>query len=299
MNRLSIARRAQIIAALVDGNSVRATCRIVGAAKGTVLSLVADIGAACLAYQYEQHVNLTCQRIQMDEIWSFVGAKEKNTTREKKAAESWGDVWTWVAICADTKLVPMWLVAPRHLESAEYFMRDLAGRVANRIQLTTDGMLLYEHAVARTFTPEGVDYARLRKIYGRPEGASVSGWSRYSPSACIGAERESVFGNPDPKHISTSYVERTNLTMRTSMRRFTRLTNGFSKKLENHGHAIALHFMAYNYVKPLSTLSKRAKGIHTTPAMAAGLTDRVWTCEDIARLLEEKSESVGAQVRAS
>lgn len=158
--------------------------------------------------------------------------------------------------------------------------------MAGRIQLTTDGALLYEQAVARTFTPEGVDYARLRKIYGVPSDGSVSGWGKYSPAACIGAESEPVFGNPGPKHISTSYVERTNLTMRMSMRRFTRLTNGFSKKIDNHFYAIALHFMAYNYVKPISTLTKKAKGIHTTPAMAAGLTDRVWTCEDIARLIE-------------
>lgn len=286
MNRLSLDRRAAIIRALVDGNSVRATGRIAGAAKGTILSLLADVGEMCFAYQHAKHVNLTCERIQMDEIWSFVGAKEKNTTPDKKIDQSWGDVWTWVAICADTKLVPMWYVAPRHMGSAIYFMKDIAGRLANRIQLTTDGAMLYEHAVARAFTPEGVDYARLRKIYGRPEGGSASGWSRYSPAACIGAEREPVFGNPDPKHINTSYVERTNLTMRTSMRRFTRLTNGFSKKLDNHCHAIALHFMAYNYCKPLSTLTKKAKGVHTTPAMAAGLTDRVWTCEDIARMVE-------------
>lgn len=289
MNRLSVERRAAIIRALVDGNSVRATGRIVGAAKGTILSLLEQVGQACFVYQHARHVNLTCERIQIDEIWSFVGAKERNATPDKKLG-GWGDAWTWVAICADTKLVPMWAIAPRHLGSATRFLSDIASRLANRVQITTDGAILYEVAVARAFTPEGVDYARLRKIYGRPEGAPASGWGKYSPAECIGAEPEAVFGNPDPKHISTSYVERTNLTMRTNMRRFTRLTNGFSKKLDNHWHAIALHFMAYNYVKPLSTLTKRNGGIHTTPAMAAGLTDRVWACEDIARLLERAED---------
>lgn len=286
MNRLGLERRAQIISALVDGNSVRATGRIVGAAKGTILSLLAQIGETCFAYQYAKHVNLPCERIQMDEIWSFVGAKEKNATPERKAKDSWGDVWTWTAICADTKLVPIWQIAPRHLQAAEYFMRDLARRVAGRIQLTTDGALLYESAVARAFSEDGVDYARLRKIYAAPEGGSASGWHRYSPRRLVRTEREAVFGNPDHRHISTSYVERCNLSMRMSMRRFTRLTNGFSKKLDNHHHALALHFMAYNYMKPMSTLTKRNGGIHTTPAMAAGLTDRVWTSEDVARLIE-------------
>lgn len=286
MNRLSVERRARIIAALVEGNSVRATCRQVGAAKGTVLSLLADVGVACLAFQRSRFIDLPCERIQADEIWSFVGAKEKNTHPDKKLAQSWGDAWTWVAICADTKLVPTWLVAPRHMWSAMDFIGDVAARLRGRIQLTTDGAMIYEAAVARAFTPEGVDYARLRKIYGVAEGAPASVGGRYSPAVCIGAEKEPVFGNPNPKHINTSYVERTNLTMRMSMRRFTRLTNGFSKKLENHCHAIALHFMAYNYVRPISTLTKARRGIHTTPAMAAGLTDRVWTCEDVARLLE-------------
>lgn len=294
MNRLSVEQRARVVAALIDGNSVRATCRITGTAKGTVLTLVRDLGEACYNYQFARHVNLPCERIQVDEIWSFVGAKEKNVTREKKLSQQWGDAWTWVAIDADTKLVPCWMVAPRHAGSAIEFMRDVAGRVAGRIQLTTDGASVYESAVSRAFAPEGVDYARLRKIYGVPEGAPASGWGKYSPAECIGIEVEPVFGNPDPKHISTSYVERTNLTMRMCMRRFTRLTNGFSKKLANHANSVALHFMAYNYVKPMSTLTKRAKGIHTTPAMAAGLTDRVWTCEDIAGLLET---SVLATVR--
>lgn len=285
MNRLSVERRAAIIRALIDGNSVRATGRIVGAAKGTILSLLADVGNVCDAYQRSHHINLKCERIQVDEAWSFIGSKEKNTKPDKKLALNWGDAWTWVAIDADTKLVPTWAVAPRHMWSAIDFLGDVCARLAGRVQLSTDGAPLYEHAVARAFTPEGVDYGQLRKVYGVPEeGRSAA--RRYSPAVVIQADRVSVFGNPDPKHISTSYVERTNLTMRMSMRRFTRLTNGFSKKLENHCHAIALHFMAYNYIKPMSTLSKRHNGIHTTPAMEAGLTDRVWTCEDIARLLE-------------
>lgn len=281
-----VERRAQIIIALVDGNSVRATSRIVGAAKGTILSLLADVGVACLAYQRSRHIDLACERIQVDEMWSFVGAKEKNASYEKKVNAGFGDAWTWVAIDADTKLVPMWMVAPRHMHSATDFMGDICARLRGRVQLTTDGASIYEAAVARAFTPEGVDYAILRKVYGIAEESSAPAARRYSPPVVVSAERERVFGNPDPKHISTSYVERTNLTMRTCIRRLTRLTNGFSKKLANHCHAIALHFMAYNYVKPLSTLTKRNRGIHTTPAMAAGLTDRVWTCEDIARLLE-------------
>lgn len=287
MNRLSLERRAQIISALVDGNSVRATGRICGAAKGTILSLIADLGVACDAFQRSRHVNLKCERIQVDEIWSFVGAKEKNTRPEKKRDLAWGDAWTWVALDADTKLVPTWAVAPRHYQSAIDFMGDVCARLAGRVQLTTDGAPFYEAAVARAFSPDGVDYAKLRKIYGVvTDGSAASGWSKYSPAMCVGAEREPVFGNPDRKHISTSFVERTNLTLRMSSRRFTRLTNGFSKKLENHCHAIALHFLAYNYVRPLSTLTKRNGGIHTTPAMAAGLADRVWTCENVAELLE-------------
>lgn len=219
-------------------------------------------------------------------MWSFVGAKEKNASYEKKIRGGWGDAWTWVAIDADTKLVPTWMVAPRHTLTATDFMGDICARLSGRVQLTTDGASFYEAAVARAFTPEGVDYAVLRKVYGIAEESSAAAARRYSPPVVVSADREPVFGNPDYKHISTSYVERTNLTMRTCVRRFTRLTNGFSKKLENHCHAIALHFMAYNYAKPMSTLTKRAKGIHTTPAMAAGLTDRIWTCEDIARLLE-------------
>src|SRR5687767_6804084 len=200
MNRLSLERRAAIIRALIDGNSVRATCRIIGAAKGTVLSLVAEIGTACDAYQRSRHIDLPCERIQVDEVWSFVGAKEKNASYEKKVNGGWGDAWTWVAIDADTKLVPTWMVAPRHTLTATDFMGDICARLNGRVQLTTDGASFYEAAVARTFTPEGVDYAILRKVYGIAEESSAPAARRYSPPVVVSADREPVFGNPDPKH---------------------------------------------------------------------------------------------------
>lgn len=290
MNKLSPERRAQIIGALVEGNSVRATCRMTGAAKGTVLSLLEEIGNVCLAYQRSHHINLRCERVQADEIWAFVGAKEKNTRPEKKMADAWGDAWTWVAMCADTKLAITWLTAPRHAQSALQFIGDLSVRLAGRIQLTTDGAHMYESAVARTFHPDGVDYAQLVKTYGPAPERSVSG--RYSPPVCVGAARHRVFGNPNPKHVSTSYIERQNLTMRMKVRRFTRLTNAFSKKLANHCHALALYFMHYNYCRPHMTLTKAAGGVHTTPAMAAGLASHVWGLSEIVSLLS--SEQAGA-----
>jgi IS1 family transposase len=276
MNKLSPERRTQVIRALVEGNSIRATCRITGTAKGTVLRLLAEVGAACAEYQDKHLRNLSCQRVQCDEIWSFCYAKQKNVPDEKQGTFGFGNVWTWTAICADTKLVPSWFLGTRDADSAWAFMDDLRSRLANRVQLTTDGRNVYITAVEHAFGSD-VDYAMLVKLY----GPGPQDESRYSPPACIGTETQIIMGQPDPKHISTSYVERQNLTMRMSMRRFTRLTNAFSKKLENLDHAVALHFMHYNFCRVHKTLG-------TTPAVAAGVADHEWTIEEVVNLLESK-----------
>ena len=272
MNKLNTAKRVQIIAALVEGNSLRATARMCDVAFNTVLKLLPEIGKACIEYQDKALRNLPCKRIQCDEIWSFVGAKEKNATVEQKA-EGWGDVWTWVAIDADTKLVPSFMVGNRGAGTAKFFMDDLAGRLANRVQLTTDGHRVYLQAVENAFGSE-IDYAMLIKLYGNDAESET----RYSPAECIGTQTVAINGRPDPAHVSTSFVERQNLTMRMKMRRFTRLTNAFSKKLENHLYAIALHYMHYNFCRVHQTL-------RVTPAMEAGVADGVWSIEDVAALL--------------
>jgi IS1 family transposase len=287
MNRLSLSRRAQIVGALVEGNSIRATCRLTGTAKGTVLKLLADVGAACAAHQDEHLVSLPCRRVQCDEIWSFCYAKERNVS--PAAPDGSGDVWTWTALDADTKLVPSFLVGRRDYPHAHAFIQDLKGRLANRVQLTTDQNKLYLKAVDFAFDGN-VDYAMLVKMYG-PSVEGSAPQRRYSPAVCVGAECHPITGNPDRAHVSTSYVERQNLTMRMSMRRFTRLTNAFSKKVENHAHAVALHFMHYNFARPHKTLTTAAGGIHTTPAMAAGVTDRKWAIEQIAALADDYAES--------
>jgi IS1 family transposase len=273
MNKLSIERRAQIIACLVEGNSVRATCRLTHSSKDAVLKLVADAGKACLEYQREHLRGLTTKRIQCDEIWSFVYAKAKNVPAEYRGQFGKGDVWTWTAIDADTKLVPCWHVGTRGAQAATTFMRDLASRLANRVQLTTDGHHAYLSAVDDAFDRD-IDYAMLVKHY----AASQEGETRYSPAVCTGCEKTEVRGRPDPEHISTSYVERQNLNMRMGMRRFTRLTNAFSKKVENHGHAIALFYMYYNFARIHQTL-------RVTPAMESGVSDHVWSIEEIAALI--------------
>lgn len=278
MNKLSIEKRTQIITALVEGNSIRATCRMTGTAKGTVTRLLASVGAACAEYQNEYLKNLPSQTIQCDEIWSFCYAKQKNVPEDKQGRLGYGDIWTWTAIDADTKLVPSWLVGLRDAGHAFRFMRDLQSRLAERVQLTTDGHKVYLQVVEDVFGAD-IDYAMLVKLY----GAEPERETRYSPAKCIAAEPHIIQGNPDPTKISTSYAERQNLTMRMSMRRFTRLTNAFSKKIENLEHAIALHFMYYNFARPHKTL---ANPYPRTPGMAAGISDHIWMVDEIVQLAE-------------
>ncbi len=281
MNTLAIDKKVQVISALVEGNSIRATCRMTGVAKGTVTRLLASVGKACLEYQDIMLRDLSCNTIQCDEIWSFCYAKDKNVPEELKGKFGFGDVWTWVAIDADTKLVPTWSVGLRNPEYANDFMQDLKQRLSDRVQLTTDGHGLYLWAVEKAFGSE-VDYAMLVKLYGtQPDGEK-----RYSPTDCIATRQEVRQGNPDIKKISTSYVERQNLTMRMNMRRLTRLTNAFSKKVENLEYAVALHFMYYNFCRPHKTLNLK-RNLGTTPAMASGVTNKIWTIEDIIILTQE------------
>jgi IS1 family transposase len=275
MNKLSLERRTQIVSALVEGNSLRATARIAGANINTVMWLMADIGKACEEYQRRVLRNLPCRRIQCDEIWSFCYSKAKNVPEEKRGQFGFGDVWTWTALCADTKLVPCWLVGLRDAGTAHAFIDDLAGRLANRIQLTTDGHRVYVDAVESAFGSE-IDYAMLVKMYGEDPKADT----KYSPSQCIGAQAVTITGRPKREHVSTSFVERQNLTMRMGMRRFTRLTNAFSKKVENLKAAVALHFMHYNFARIHQSL-------RVTPAMEAGVTNHVWGLEEIVALLEK------------
>lgn len=274
MNKLDIAKRSQIVAAMVEGCSIRSIVRITGTSKNTIVKLLVELGAACSDYLDEHLVNLPCQRVQVDEAWSFCYAKAKNVTPEITAKNPFaGDVWTWVAIDADTKLIPSWVVGPRDSTTARIFVNDLAKRLANRIQLTSDGLSLYLAAVERAFHGH-VDYAQLVKVYGE----TSEGQKRYSPAECIGCERKAIVGHPDPKDISTSYVERQNLTIRMSLRRFTRLTNAFSKKIENHVAALAIFYMHYNFVRIHQSL-------RVTPALAAGVTEKLWSIEDVVALL--------------
>ncbi len=280
MNKLSISRQTQIIKVLCEGNSIRSTAHITGTAVNTVVKLLREVGSACLDYQGRVIHNLPCANIQCDEIWSFCYAKQKNVPEDKQGQFGYGDVWTWTALDANTKLVPSWLVGLRDAVYAQEFMNDLKNRLANRVQITTDGHKVYLTAVEKAFGSE-VDYAVLIKMYGTEPGKEA----RYSPAQCIAIDRQVIQGKPDKKLISTSYVERQNLTMRMSMRRFTRSTNAFSKKLENHVLALALYFMHYNFARPHKSL---AKPYPKTPAMTAGITNRIWTIEDIVKLANSK-----------
>jgi len=278
MNKLTTSKRAQIISALVEGNSLRATSRMTGTSKVTILRLLEAVGPACAEYHDKHMRNVTCKRIQCDEIWQFCYAKDKNVPDEKRGQFGFGDVWTWVAIDPDTKIVLSYTLGIRGAQTAKRFMDDLASRLANRVQLTTDGHRVYLQAVEDAFGKD-IDYAMLVKLYGEDRKTEA----RYSPAECIGCREQAIMGHPNPKYISTSHVERQNLTMRMQMRRFTRLTNAFSKKVDNHFWAIALHYMHYNFCRIHQTL-------RVTPAMEAGISDHVWTIEEICGLLEAKSE---------
>ena len=275
MNRLTTDKRVAVISALVEGCSVRSTSRLTGVAKGTILRLLADVGRACAAYQDAAIRNVSARRVQIDEIWSFVGCKQKNITAKIAAKNPRaGDVWTFVAIEAQSKFVLSWLVDRRDAGCATEFLQDVAGRLSNRIQLTTDGHKMYLSAVEDAFGGD-IDYAMFQKLY----GADPASEKRYSPAQCIGSFSETIVGTPDPKHVSTSYIERQNLTVRMNIHRFTRLTNAFSKKIENHAHSVALFYMHYNFCRIHQTL-------RVTPAMEAGLALHVWSIQDIVELAE-------------
>jgi IS1 family transposase len=275
MNRLPLERRAQILGMLAEGNSLRAASRLADVSINTVTKLLLDVGAACEQYQDRTLKNLKCRRIQCDEIWAFVYAKVKNLPEKYAGAFGYGDVWTWTAIDADTKLIPSWAVGRRDGFTAQAFIHDLADRLATRVQLTTDGHKVYLEAVEGAFGSE-IDYAMLIKLYEGDSGQRAAE-ARYSPPECFGTRTVCITGRPDQAHVSTSFAERQNLTMRMGMRRFTRLTNAFSKKVDNHKAAVALHFMHYNFARVHKTL-------RVTPTMEAGVSDHVWSLDEIARL---------------
>jgi IS1 family transposase len=281
MNCLSTAKRTQVVSALIEGNSVRATVRMTGVCKDTVLKLLVDLGTACASYHNGRVRNVRPQHVQCDEIWNFCYAKAKNAPADK-IAQGAGDVWTWIAIDAESKLGISYLVGKRDAADAHRLMQDLSSRIANRFQLTTDGHHVYLNAVEDTFG-SGIDYAMLVKVY----GAAPETETRYSPGRIISTQLSVITGTPEPRHISTSYVERQNLTIRMSMRRFTRLTNAFSKKLDNLRHSVALHFMYYNFCRIHQTL-------RVTPAMQAGITGHVWSLEELVSLLDRKVETAAA-----
>jgi IS1 family transposase len=286
MNKLPVAKRVQILSMLVEGSSLRSISRVCGVSINTVTKLLVDAGAVCAAFHADNVKDVKAKRIQCDEIWSFCYAKNKNVPTAKRKDVAYGDVWTWTGLDADSKLIVSWMVGGRDSDYAMGLMDDLRSRLANRVQLTTDGHKAYLEAVEGAFGGD-IDYAMLVKIYG---ATSDSAKGRYSPAECIGARKERIEGNPDPKHISTSYVERQNLTMRMQMRRFTRLTNAFSKKIENHCHSLALYFVWYNWIR----IHKTHK---LTPAMSAGLTDKLMEMKDIVELMDGAEMKVTIQKR--
>jgi IS1 family transposase len=275
MNRLDTKTRAQVISCLIEGCSIRSTVRMTGVAKKTVMRLLVEVGDVCADFQDKAFRNLTCRRLQLDEMWAWIYCKEKHRTQEiAKSHPDAGDIWLWVAVDADTKLVPCWTLGSRDLRTARDFVDDLASRLRNRVQITSDGHRPYVEAIERAFGSE-VDYSILQKIYGAP----LENETRYSPAQCIGVQERRVTGNPDPKHVSTSYIERQNWTVRTKMRRYTRLSNGFSRKLRNHEAATALNYFSYNFIQIHRTL-------RMSPAMAAGVTGKLWDVNDLVALWE-------------
>jgi IS1 family transposase/DNA-binding CsgD family transcriptional regulator len=290
MNKLPLEKRVQILAMLVEGSSLHSISRVCGVSINTVTKLLIDAGRACAAFHDANVREVAAKKVQCDKIWSFCYAKKRNVSAAKAAPEGAGDVWTFSAIDADSKLMISWLVGDRDGTTAYQLMLDLKHRLANRVQLTTDGFPPYTDAVGAIFGPKAVDYAMLVKIYGKPAGVSAE--ARYSPPECIGCSRTPVYGEPDEDAISTSFIERQNLTMRMSLRRFTRLTNAFSKKFENHCHSLALYFCWYNWIRKHKTHG-------TTPAMAAGLTDKAMTMADLVDLIDVREQSQIRQRRAS
>lgn len=276
MNKLDSKTRAQVIGCLVEGCSIRSTVRMTGVSKPTVLRLLVEAGAVASKFQDRMFRDLTCKRIQVDELWGFIGAKAKNVTATLAAKNpSAGDIWLWVAIDADTKIVPTWLLGGRDADVACQFLYDLRQRLSNRVQLTSDGHKAYLVGVDYAWSGMNIDYAMLVKMY----GAERPGEARYSPAECIGCKATPIIGKPDPEHVSTSFAERQNLNVRMGVRRYTRLTNAFSRKIENHSAAVALYYFAYNFINIHRTL-------RTTPAMAAGVTDRLWEVSDLVAILE-------------
>jgi IS1 family transposase len=281
MNKLPLARRVQILSMLCEGSSMRSIERIVGCSINSVDKLLRAAGSVCAAYHDEHVRGVAAKRVQCDEAWSFIYAKAKNVRTAKRAPAEAGDVWTWIGIESDTKLILSYLVGGRDAESALALMDDLRSRVTARMQLTTDGHAAYLSAVEEAFGVD-IDFAQLVKLYGEPP-SSPEAARRYSPSECVGTRKRTITGNPDPGHVSTAYAERQNLTMRMHMRRFTRLTNAFSKKIENHAHMVALYALWYNFVRIHKTL-------RTSPAMAAGIETRLWSMEDVVRLIEQRED---------
>lgn len=287
MNKLDTKSRTQIVKMLVEGNSINSVCRITGVAKNTVLKLLAEVGAACAAYQDRVMNGLKCKRLQLDEQWGFVGMKQKNVPKELRGTLGFGDTYLWSAIDADTKLIPCWHLGTRAADSAYAFVHDLAKRLANRVQITSDGHAAYVAAVEDAFGAD-VDFAQLIKVYA-DLGRTKEEARRYSPAECTGTQKRRIIGNPNIKDVSTSYIERANLTMRMSNRRFTRLTNAFSKKLENHMHSISLHFMHYNFCRIHQTL-------RVSPAMAAGVDKHLWDVEEIIMMADTNSVTKSVRI---